>query len=579
MDNLGLYTDDTGRRRSTRLRKTSPPKIQQVQPVQPVQQVKPKKSPRTNITKTPSVSRTPKTAVTKQAASVSRSQTATTGTTATKQLTMLPIPKRSSPIQQFKRARSFTMNADKPHITDIRRYKSLSPIYKRKPNISLKNNSITKPKDFLKYRLEIYNYLKTAKKDDKYYLNIEKLLANIEPKATGIVCMSNNSEIILDDKPIKTFKFAIKIALNKENDSVKEIFILKKLQEFVQKGYQNFPIIYHSIDIKKKNYILQNMQTPILDDVSNFMNNRNFYNVYINELANSDLRHFLKDYDNNDQNSKYTDELLLNAVAQIFMSIASLHNVGIKHNDTHFGNFLYHEIKPGGYIKYTIKIDSNKTETYYVKNLGFLWVIWDYGISTQLNYLYSDYFYDYEMLSLFLRKDVNRYNMHFKADDKDGKEVRRKHGNLNFVHKQIPSAIVKVTDTIYDFSCRRTRTGDIIKPDIPYSEGNQLFTSKDPILKNKLSELSMMNYRLENEKKEYINEGIFLTKYMIEQLSSVFEKDVSVDDNDILFEVKLDLDPIVFKLKADGRTDYEQIIKEYAGKKIILEELKLAKKK
>ena len=486
MDNLGLYTDDTGRRRSMRLRKTSPPKLQQVQPVQPVRQ-----SPKANTTKTPRVSRTPKTAVAKQATSVSRSHT---GTTAAKKLTTPPPhltpPKRSSVVQsspvQFRRARSFTMNVNKPNVSGIRKFKSLSPIYKRKANISLRLDSITKPKDFLKYRLEIYNYLKSAKKDDKYYLNIEKLLAKIEQGATGIVCMSNNSDIVLGGKPVNNFKFAIKIAVNKISDSVKEIFILKKLREFIEKGYQNFPIIYHSIDKKKKDYVLKNTQPPILDAVKTFMNDKNYYNVYINELANTDLRHFLNDYDNNDPNSEYTEELFLNAVAQILMSIASLHNVGIKHNDTHYGNFLYHKIKPGGYIKYTIKIDSNTRETYYVKNLGYLWVIWDFGISTQLNGQ-SDYFYDYEMLSLFLRKDEKKYNMHFLAKDKDNKEVRRRHGNLNFEHKPIPDAVVKVTDTIYNLSFMRNRKGERIKPDVDIEYGNQLLRSQDPILKNKLS--------------------------------------------------------------------------------------------
>ena len=37
------------------------------------------------------------------------------------------------------------------------------------------------------------------------------------------------------------------------------------------------------------------------------------------------------------------------------------------HNDAHWGNFLYHKVKPGGYFHYNIE------------NYGFLWIIWDYG--------------------------------------------------------------------------------------------------------------------------------------------------------------------------------------------------------
>jgi predicted unusual protein kinase regulating ubiquinone biosynthesis (AarF/ABC1/UbiB family) len=45
------------------------------------------------------------------------------------------------------------------------------------------------------------------------------------------------------------------------------------------------------------------------------------------------------------------------------------------HADAHNGNFLFHKIKPGGYIHYNIYgVD------YYLKNLGFMFVIWDFGL-------------------------------------------------------------------------------------------------------------------------------------------------------------------------------------------------------
>jgi hypothetical protein len=43
--------------------------------------------------------------------------------------------------------------------------------------------------------------------------------------------------------------------------------------------------------------------------------------------------------------------------------------------DAHWGNFLYHKIKPGGYIHY--KIYDNDI---YIKNMGYMWIIWDYMI-------------------------------------------------------------------------------------------------------------------------------------------------------------------------------------------------------
>ena len=45
------------------------------------------------------------------------------------------------------------------------------------------------------------------------------------------------------------------------------------------------------------------------------------------------------------------------------------------HNDAHAGNFLYHRIKPGGYFHYNIY-----GQDFYLENIGFLWVIWDFGL-------------------------------------------------------------------------------------------------------------------------------------------------------------------------------------------------------
>ena len=45
------------------------------------------------------------------------------------------------------------------------------------------------------------------------------------------------------------------------------------------------------------------------------------------------------------------------------------------HNDAHAGNFLYHRVKPGGYFHYNIY-----GKDYYIENIGYLWVIWDFGL-------------------------------------------------------------------------------------------------------------------------------------------------------------------------------------------------------
>jgi hypothetical protein len=45
------------------------------------------------------------------------------------------------------------------------------------------------------------------------------------------------------------------------------------------------------------------------------------------------------------------------------------------HNDAHSGNFLYHKITPGGYFHYNLY-----GKDFYLENIGFLWVIWDFGL-------------------------------------------------------------------------------------------------------------------------------------------------------------------------------------------------------
>ena len=49
--------------------------------------------------------------------------------------------------------------------------------------------------------------------------------------------------------------------------------------------------------------------------------------------------------------------------------------INAHHRDAHAGNFLYHKVKPGGYFHYNIY-----GQDFYLENIGFLWVIWDFGL-------------------------------------------------------------------------------------------------------------------------------------------------------------------------------------------------------
>jgi hypothetical protein len=245
------------------------------------------------------------------------------------------------------------------------------------------------------------------------------------------------------------------------------------------------------------------------------------------------------------------------------MCIATVHSLGIRHNDTHYGNFLYHKIKPGGYIKYTIK-----NETFYVENLGYLWVIWDFGISTQLNSKF-DYFYDYEMLSLFIRKYELTYNMRFQAYNEKHKVVRRLHGYWNLKHRQIPDIIQNVTDMIYKISIQKQSN---TLPNISVAIGDKMLISKDPTIKRQLQDASMMVFRPRDDQNNDILEDMFINQYIVPLFSSIL-KTKDVVHSDILFEINLNLDEIQREdIKIDGRmrTDYKASIKKNEGKKIFL---------
>jgi|694.fasta_scaffold00159_40 hypothetical protein len=557
MNNLGSYYNEHGLRRSSRVNKPkSPPKNKSptAQSARkpsspPAQSARKPSSPPAQSARKPSSppAQSPRKPSSPPAQSA-RKPSSPPAQSARKPSSLTPQSPRKS-------------NTPTMHPTRDSKSASPSPIYKRKATTSISD------------RLDKYRHLQSIK-DIKYYLNIKKsFVKKIENKATGIACLSNNSELTLDNKKLTNFRFAIKIAENIKNDSVKEIFILEKMLDFVKKGYQNLPIIYNSFNKLQKSYIINNMNPNIevenFELIKSFFKSNKNYNVYINELANGDLEKFLSLYDKVD--SEITEDILLNAVSQILMSIATLHSLGISHHDTHHGNFLYHKINPGGYIKYTIG-----TESYYIKNLGYLWVIWDFGISFQIYNPEMEFLYDYEMLSLYLRKDEGKYNMHFIAKNADEKIVRRKHGHLKFENNPIPVGLIAITDLIYRFSIYNK-----IKPDVPMDYGNILLLPKtknlSPEQRKELMNLSTPNYILYDDQRRVIDEATFITK-IIELLPSVIEKRDNVDVNDILFDISLDFEKIDFVREPheNGRRiiNYDETIKKYHGRKIILPEIK-----
>ena len=185
----------------------------------------------------------------------------------------------------------------------------------------------------------------------------------------------------------KLFTFATKISDGSSYKNQNEYLVLKDLTDCVlREECPHFPISFGKLECRKQNikdinikYISDNSPSFKSQKSSSFaklLENlpKNIYNtphimITMNELADNDSEHFINLYHTN-------DKLIWNALIQIMISIMFFHKyTNAHHRDTHSGNFLYHKITPGGYIHYNLY-----GKDFYLENLGFLWVIWDFGL-------------------------------------------------------------------------------------------------------------------------------------------------------------------------------------------------------
>ncbi len=91
---------------------------------------------------------------------------------------------------------------------------------------------------------------------------------------------------------------------------------------------------------------------------------------FVSEFANGgDLKGWLLKKTRNERE-------LDNAYFQIFHGAYCLNSIGIRHNDLHWSNILIFNVKKGGVFKYKIK-----DKTYYIPNLGRVFIVWDFGLS------------------------------------------------------------------------------------------------------------------------------------------------------------------------------------------------------
>ena len=303
--------------------------------------------------------------------------------------------------------------------------------------------------------LKSYSYKNNIKRFDNYKL-LMKFLNEINLKTKGCITLYKNNNYLLGDKillykqigspsvygmvykckyidvPYELPKITVKIQL-RTSDATSEIKTLEAITKFAIKNKMpNLPISYRTLVCN--NIIKDDRYPKVITKANNRTKN---YNIILNELASGDLNMFLLKYKSN----FVSEAFWKNLYEQLYISLVTLHSLGISHNDSHGGNFLYHKIKPGGCFHYDINgID------FYIENIGFLWTTWDYGISRNL-YNHCFYVNDYMLVNTILRK--NDINIMKSKEYKEHPTYRKRSWGYLPAIINIPENIQKLQDVLF----------------------------------------------------------------------------------------------------------------------------------
>ena len=217
-------------------------------------------------------------------------------------------------------------------------------------------------------------------KNNRIYINdIIQLKNNIGFGAYGIAYLLNYYNEI--DK--YTINYVIKLVVLDKYQSLYEIRILEYLTKYaIDYEFPHFPMTYDILYCKRNN-ITKLLENEIKDNDYNIFENlekkKGDILFIINEYANGgDLYHYNKminykfSYDINKIEKYFT-----NAISQILISMMFYHKiVNSTHGDLHQHNVLNHKTSVGGYFHYKLY-----DKDYYIENIGYIWVIWDFGLS------------------------------------------------------------------------------------------------------------------------------------------------------------------------------------------------------
>lgn len=241
------------------------------------------------------------------------------------------------------------------------------------------------------YYLKLMKFFKKIKNLNSHCIKIhdkEKNIYDIIDTDIIFKYINDNHYIgTFNNNKLKLFKFALNIHINNIS-SIHEIAIYEKLTTaIINDVCPHFPFFYTY-------FKCNNIDTSKISSMPLIMkyNQHEKFMIILTELAYGSFADFIKKYYNN-------TPLIKNAIAQIFISLFFLYTT-IKsfHKNACWNSFLFHKIKPGGFFHYKI---FNKN--YYIENLGYLWIINDFRLTTLFN----------TQISTTIDNDINKFNIEF----------------------------------------------------------------------------------------------------------------------------------------------------------------------
>lgn len=168
-------------------------------------------------------------------------------------------------------------------------------------------------------------------------------------------------------------------------DAIEEARFYQRLQRLIRKHVSpHFPFVYFAnlteapevrVALPKRNSSARSFHTAASTLRMSLTQDDSHEVVIFSELASGSLKEWLK-------GEGGSSHEMLSAFAQVFMGCIALGTEGLRHNDLHTGNVLWHETpdQMGKYYHHRAgPLDIH------VRNLGKLWVLWDFGMMKEVS--------------------------------------------------------------------------------------------------------------------------------------------------------------------------------------------------